>query len=35
VVSDQDRSGEFYKNVFGAKVVLESDPVILKVPTPG
>src|SRR5437762_13079161 len=30
VVSDQDRSREFYKNVFGAKVVLERDPVILK-----
>jgi lactoylglutathione lyase len=31
VVSDQDRSREFYKKVFGAKVVLERDPVILKV----
>src|SRR5256886_14338235 len=31
VVSDQDRSREFYKNVFGAKVVLERDPVILKI----
>src|SRR6266571_8182867 len=30
VVSDQDRSRECYKNVFGAKVVLERDPVILK-----
>ncbi|HYS96832.1 MAG TPA: VOC family protein [Candidatus Dormibacteraeota bacterium] len=30
VVSDQDRSREFYKNVFGAKVVLERDPVIVK-----
>jgi len=30
VVSDQDRSRAFYKNVFGAKVVLERDPVILK-----
>jgi lactoylglutathione lyase len=31
VVSDQDRSREFYRNVFGAKVVLERDPVILRV----
>lgn len=31
VVSDQDRSREFYKNLFDAKVVLERDPVILKV----
>jgi catechol 2,3-dioxygenase-like lactoylglutathione lyase family enzyme len=31
VVSDQDRSREFYKNVFGAQVLLERDPVILKV----
>ncbi len=30
VVSDQERSREFYKNVFGAKVVLERDPVIVK-----
>ena len=30
VVSDQDRSRAFYKNVFGAKVVLERDPVIVK-----
>ena len=30
VVSDQDRSREFYKNVFGAKVVLERDPVIVR-----
>jgi lactoylglutathione lyase len=29
VVSDQDRSREFYRSVFGAKVVLERDPVIL------
>jgi len=31
VVSDQDRSREFYKNVFGAKVVLARDPVILRI----
>jgi lactoylglutathione lyase len=31
VVSDQDRSREFYRTVFDAKVVLEHDPVILKV----
>jgi lactoylglutathione lyase len=31
VVSDQDRSREFYRSLFGAKVVLERDPVILKV----
>ena len=30
VVSDQDRSREFYRSVFGAAVVLERDPVILK-----
>jgi len=30
VVSDQDRSREFYRTVFGAKVVLERDPVILR-----
>jgi catechol 2,3-dioxygenase-like lactoylglutathione lyase family enzyme len=30
VVSDQDRSREFYRSVFGASVVLERDPVILK-----
>jgi lactoylglutathione lyase len=30
VVSDQDRSREFYRTVFGAKVVLERSPVILK-----
>jgi lactoylglutathione lyase len=30
VVSDQDRSRDFYQRVFGAKVVLERDPVILK-----
>ena len=31
VVSDQDRSREFYRAVFGAKVVMERDPVILKI----
>jgi lactoylglutathione lyase len=31
VVSDQDRSREFYRSLFGAQVVLERDPVILKV----
>ena len=30
VVADQDRSREFYQSVFGAKVVLERDPVIMK-----
>ena len=31
VVSDQDRSREFYASVFGAKVVRDRDPVILRV----
>jgi len=31
VVSDQDRSRDFYQKVFDAKVVLERDPVIMKV----
>jgi catechol 2,3-dioxygenase-like lactoylglutathione lyase family enzyme len=30
VVADQDRSREFYRTVFGALVVLERDPVIVK-----
>jgi len=30
VVSDQDRSRQFYQSVFGATVVLERDPVILR-----
>jgi lactoylglutathione lyase len=30
VVADQDKSREFYRRVFGATVVLERDPVILK-----
>ncbi len=31
VVSDQDRSREFYHRVFDAKVVNERDPVIMRV----
>ena len=31
VVSDQDRSREYYRTVFGATVVLDRDPVILKI----
>src|SRR5437016_9224029 len=31
VVSDQDRSRDFYQSVFGAKVLVEHDPVIMKV----
>ena len=31
VVADQDRSREFYQSVFGATVVLERDPVIMKI----
>ena len=31
VVSDQDRSREFYQGLFDAKVVNERDPVMLKV----
>jgi lactoylglutathione lyase len=30
VVSDQDRSRDFYVSVFGAEVVLERDPVIMR-----
>jgi lactoylglutathione lyase len=30
VVSDQDRSRDYYQSVFGAEVVHERDPVILK-----
>jgi lactoylglutathione lyase len=30
VVADQDRSRDFYQSVFGAEVVLERDPVIMK-----
>jgi lactoylglutathione lyase len=31
VVSDQDRSREFYRSLFGGHVVRERDPVVLKV----
>jgi lactoylglutathione lyase len=31
VVSDQDRSRDFYQKIFDGKVVLERDPVIMKV----
>ena len=31
VVADQDRSREFYRTLFDATVVLERDPVIMKV----
>lgn len=31
VVSDQDRSREFYRSLLGGQVILERDPVILKV----
>jgi catechol 2,3-dioxygenase-like lactoylglutathione lyase family enzyme len=31
VVADQDRSREFYRTVFGGQVVLERDPVIMKI----
>ena len=31
VVSDQDRSREFYKTLFDGKVLIERDPVIMKV----
>jgi lactoylglutathione lyase len=31
VVSDQDRSRDYYRTLFDATVVLERDPVILKV----
>jgi len=30
VVSDQDRSRNFYQSLFGGRVVLERDPVIMK-----
>ena len=30
VVSDQDRSRDFYQSVFGATVLVERDPVIMK-----
>jgi lactoylglutathione lyase len=31
VVADQDRSREFYQSLFEAEVVLERDPVVMKV----
>jgi catechol 2,3-dioxygenase-like lactoylglutathione lyase family enzyme len=31
VVLDQDRSRDFYESVFGAKVLAERDPVIMKI----
>jgi catechol 2,3-dioxygenase-like lactoylglutathione lyase family enzyme len=31
VVSDQDRSREFYRSLLGGEVLLERDPVIMKV----
>jgi lactoylglutathione lyase len=31
VVSDQDRSREFYRSIFDGKVLFERDPVIMKV----
>ena len=31
VVSDQDRSRNFYQTVFGGKILRERDPVILEV----
>jgi catechol 2,3-dioxygenase-like lactoylglutathione lyase family enzyme len=31
VVSDQDRSRDFYQSVFGATVLVERDPVIMKI----
>src|SRR5881275_3361902 len=31
VVSDQDRSREFYRSLFDGKVLIERDPVIMRV----
>jgi catechol 2,3-dioxygenase-like lactoylglutathione lyase family enzyme len=31
VVSDQDRSREFYQSLFGGTIVVERDPVIMRV----
>ena len=31
VVSDQDRSRDFYQSIFDGQVLLERDPVIMKV----
>ena len=35
VVSDQDQSRDYYQSVFGAEVVQEHDPVILKLASQG
>jgi len=35
VVSDQDRSRDFYRSLLGGTVVLERDPVIIRVATHG
>ncbi len=31
VVADPDRSREFYRSMFGGKVVLAGDPVIIRI----
>jgi lactoylglutathione lyase len=31
IVADQDRSREFYRSLLGAQVLLERDPVIMKI----
>ena len=31
VVADQDRARKFYESIFGGKVLIERDPVIMKV----
>jgi lactoylglutathione lyase len=31
VVSDQDRSREFYRSIFDGRILIERDPVIMKV----
>jgi hypothetical protein len=35
VVSDQDRSREFYQSLFGGTIVVERDPVIMMARTLG
>jgi lactoylglutathione lyase len=35
VAADQDRSREFYRSLFEGQVVLERDPVVMKVATRG
>ena len=35
VVADQDRSREFYRSLLGGQVLLERDPVIMKVANTG